>query len=667
MHHFKYLFKKVTILAIVLTAIQHTVYTENSFYPHNTEPMIEQKFIPLPLGAVKPQGWLKDQLKVQAQGLTGHLDEFWPDLVNSSWRGKDGEHWERGPYYLDGLVPLAYLLEDERLIAKVQEWMDAILASPQENGWFGPKQNRDRWPLAVAMKVLMQYYEASGDQRALDVMKGYARYLHENEPDWPAKDWRGVRAMENSVPLYWLYRHTGDPKILEVVASIHNNSPDWTGYFLDFPWTREALQSGQIPRDWKTVGMTAHVVNIAMAIKYPGLWYQQSKDEKFMKAVYEGIASLDEHHGQVAGRFSGDEHLSGKKPTQGTELCGVVEYMYSLENLIPIFGDVKLADRLEILAYNANPGATTADYWAHQYDQQANQVLCTIDKRDWSTNGDASNIFGLEPNFGCCTANMHQGWPKFVSHLWMATPDNGLAAVAYGPSEVKAKVGNGEEVTITEITDYPFKGSIELKISIENETEFPLVLRRPEWSRDFEGPIMIIHVNGEKIRTTRQPWEVIRRTWNDGDTITVALCMDLRQQRRYNGAFTIMRGPLVFSLRVEDKRNPIAKHHETFPAIDWQLTPASPWNYAIRTYSDDPESLLKVEERSISSIPFDPEQPPVIIHAQGRRVPLWGLENNSAGDTPVSPVKTSEPLEEITLVPYASTQLRITEIPVLSR
>ena len=63
--------------------------------------------------------------------------------------------------------------------------------------------------------------------------------------------------------------------------------------------------------------------------------------------------------------------------------------------------------------------------WSHQYDQQVNQVQCTINQEHgWSTNGPESNLFGLEPNYGCCTSNMHQGWPKFVSHLWLRTAED---------------------------------------------------------------------------------------------------------------------------------------------------------------------------------------------------------------------------------------------------
>lgn len=154
---------------------------------------------PASLGSVKPQGWLKDQLTIQANGLTGHLDEFWPSLVKTGWKGGDGESWERGPYYLDGLVPLAYLLDDPRLMAKTKPWIEGILASGQPDGWFGPAKNRDRWPLAVALKVITQYHEATGDPRALKLVNNYFAYLHKAPPDWPNKDWRGVRAMENAV------------------------------------------------------------------------------------------------------------------------------------------------------------------------------------------------------------------------------------------------------------------------------------------------------------------------------------------------------------------------------------------------------------------------------------------------------------------------------------
>ena len=600
---------------------------------------------------------------LQAEGLTGRLDEFWPSLATSAWKGGDGECWERGPYYLDGLVPLAYLLDDPRLIAKAKVWIDHILASGRPDGWFGPEKNKDRWPLAVALKVLCQYYEATGDPQALKMIEDYFLYLHETPPDWPDKDWRGVRAMENAVTAYWLYRRTGDERILDVVRSIHENSRDWTGYFTEFPWTTEALRDGRIPRDWKDAGMTAHIVNVVMATKYPGLWWQQSGDAHYKDAVYKGFANLDMHHGQACGRFSGDEHLSGRRPTQGTELCAVVESMFSLEKLIEIFGDPAFADRLEMLAYNANPGTCTPDYWAHQYDQQANQVLCSVAKRQWSTNDETSNLFGLEPNFGCCTSNMHQGWPKFVSHLWMATHDQGLAAVAYGPSVVRAKVADGREVTIEEVTDYPFDAVIQLKITTSEPVEFPLHLRIPAWA---EGATVKHH--GETVQANPGEFAIVRHRWVSGDTVAIRLPMKVRSETRYNDAVTILRGPLVYSLKIGERWEALKRHHTELPVIDWAVHPTTAWNYGILVDRQRPEQSIRVASLGKpGKQPFTQTSAPVVLHVQGRAIPAWQMEHNSAGETPASPVASDEPLVNLELVPYACTRLRITEFPTIAK
>jgi hypothetical protein len=614
----------------------------------------QTKLLALPLGSVKPAGWLRDQLTVQANGLTGHLDEFWPDLLNSRWKGsKDGEGWERGPYYLDGLVPLAYLLDDARLKAKAQVYLEWILTSGQANGWFGA--SNDRWPLAVAMKVLTQYHEATNDARVIPLLTKYFAFLKTAPPDWPDNEWRGVRAMENVTTAYWLYERTADPALLEVAASIHRNSFDWSGYFLKFPYTSEALKNGY------QIGHPTHVVNIAMAIKGPGLWYRQSGDERDKQAVYQGLRSLDEHHGQVGGRFSGDEHLSGRRPTQGTELCAVVESMFSLENLVAVLGDPALADRLELLAYNAQPGSWTPDCWAHQYDQQANQVLCSKAKREWRSNDDTSNLYGLEPNFGCCTANMHQGWPKFVSHLWMGTPDHGLAAVAYGPSSVKAKVADGVEVEVQEQTSYPFDGRIRLVVTLPRATAFPLHLRIPNWA---EGAT--ITVGGQQRPAKAGTFDVVQRTWSSGDVVELVLPMTLRTETRYNNAVSIFRGPLVFALKIGEQFRKLKANHPTLPTADWEISPTTPWNYGLLLNRESPELSITVTTRSPGKVPFAQEAAPVVLEVTGRAIPAWVLVKNSAGETPTSPVVSEQPDTKLELVPYGSTRLRITEFPVLS-
>jgi hypothetical protein len=674
----KYIFLILIISSAIFAGCGNTDVNVN--YKSNPALLNHNAYIKLPLGTVKPSGWLKAQLENQAAGLTGNIDDFWPDLINSSWRGGNGEAWERGPYFLDGLVPLAYLLNDERLINKVKTWIEPILASSSDTGWYGPAKNHDRWPLSVANKVLMQYYEATGDKRAINVLNKYFRYLHDSKPDWPDKEWRGVRAMENAVTGYWLYRQTGEPWILETIESIQKNSSDWTTYYEKFPWDSAAVTDKKIPLNWGPDGLTAHVVNNAMAIKYPGLWYQQSKDERFKKAVFSGIEKYDLNHGQPGGRFSGDEHLSGKNPSRGTELCSVVEYMFSLEELYEIFGNNSLADRLELLAYNSLPGTTTPDLWAHQYDQQANQVLVSAAKRDWTTNGDYSNIYGLMPNFACCLANMHQGWPKFVESMWMATNDNGLALVTYGPSIVKAMVGKGKEVTVSEETNYPFNGSVKLTINTENAVRFPIDLRIPGWADSVTIKFKDKIIKVKNISTYR-----IKERWRNGDKIFVELPMQLRIENHYNNSITLLRGPVYFSLRIDKEYKSVKINYDNFSykgSVDWEIYPKSAWNYGLLISKTNIMRGIKVTENPVGKYPFSDkgdmiwssdsgkytaytQDAPVIIKARGMKIQGWTIKNNSADVPPLSPVKPEGDAEVITLVPYGCARLRITEFPVM--
>lgn len=623
----------------------------------NRAPLQASAFNPLPLGAVEPKGWLRRQLQIQAAGLTGHLGDFWNDVGrNSGWLGGTGESWERGPYYLDGLLPLAYELQDATLIRKAKQWVDWTLAHQRSDGQIGPAKNDDWWPRMVMLKVLTQYQEVSGDPRVIPLMEKYFAYELRELPKRPLRDWGKYRWQDNVYSVLWLYNRTGDKDLLRLARLLHQQGYDWEAQFADFKYTaKETTEKlgltdhGPIPE----TAMQTHGVNNAMALKVAPVWWLVSADAGDRRALAHQLAMLDKYHGLPNGMFSGDEHFAGPDPSQGIELCAVVETMFSLEQAFSILGDPGLADRLEKVAYNALPATLSNDMWSHQYDQQPNQIACTRAHRQWSTNGPDSNLFGLEPNFGCCTANLHQGWPKLVSSLWMGTSDGGLITAAYAPSRIHTKL-NGTQVTIDEDTEYPFRGTAQFVVHTSRSVVFPLVLRIPGWAENAT-----VALNGTSSEIRKSGLYPLKRTWKEGDRVTVKFPMSSRVTHWYHDAAVFERGPLVFSLPLDEQWSALKKYTEK--SRDWQITSTAGWNYAVQVG----DCSGKVLEQPVGPVPFDVKNAPVSLSIKARRDRQWSTVENSAGPVPSSPVTSPDSLQTLTLVPYGAAKLRITAFPYL--
>jgi uncharacterized protein len=626
----------------------------------NSAPLAPNAFYLLPLGSVRPTGWLREQLQIQANGLGGHLDETWADVgSNSGWLGGTGESWERGPYFLDGLVPLAYLLDDQRLKAKAQKYVDWTLTHQSANGMIGPSRNNDWWPRMVMLKALAQYQEATGDPRVIPVLARYFSYQLSELPNRPLQDWGKFRWQDNALIALWLYNRTGDGKLLELVRLLHRQGYDWQAQYADFRYTTPVtaqmikLDQGQHLGDY---ALSTHGVNNGQALKAAPVWSMVTDSDADRRGFRQMLDALDKYHGLPNGMFSCDEHLAGRNPSQGSELCTVVETMYSLEQSMAILGDASIGDRLERIAFNALPGAFTDDMWAHQYDQEPNQVEVSLHTKPWTTNGPESNLYGLEPNFGCCTANFHQGWPKFATSLWMASADDGLVAAAYSPCEVRTVVGK-TPIHLSEETEYPFRGSVRIAVNPATELTFPLRLRIPSWAEDPQ-----ILINGQQVTISRtEGFASIERRWKAGDLVQFKFELRPGLTRGYNDSVSIDRGPLVFSYPIGEDW---VKLRDRGMTADWQVFPSSQWNYALAV-SEKTIQEAPVNEPPVGSSPFSLKQAPVTLQVKARRLQSWRAVDGAADPVPQSPVSSQEPEETVALIPYAAAKLRITAFPVL--
>ena len=592
---------------------------------------------------IKPKGWLYKQLRIQATGLSGNLDKVWPDVRDSSWIGGTKDGWERVPYWLDGFIPLAYFLEDEDMIARAKKYINAIISKQNDDGWLCPcsKENRanyDAWAVFLMTKVLTVYYECSKDEKIPDVIYRTLKNYYELISTEQIKlfGWAEYRWFEFFIAINFTYERCKEDWLKDLAKIIKKQGSDYEACAVHWDTPRN---------EW---AFYTHIVNIAMMLKY------EAVSCELLDTEYKDIAEklrgvLKQYNGTVVEIFTGDECLSGISPIQGTELCAVVEQMYAYELLFAYTGDSKWAERLEILAFNALPATISDDMWTHQYVQMNNQIACQkfIDTKPiFRTNGPESHLFGLEPNFGCCTANFNQGWPKFALSSFMYN-DEGIINVVPVPCQLKTS-----DFDITLDTNYPFDNT--LKYTIDSNKDFKFEIRIPA---DAENII----INEKKASTDDLKFNIVA---GEKCEITVSFVLNPHfEEYSYNLKY-VKCGSLVFSLPIkfekimhEYVRNDVERK---FPYCDYELIPQSDWNYAFA------DASLSVETKTPGEVPFSVDEPPITIAAKMKKID-WGFEEGYTtvcAKTPKS-LETVSDTEDIKLVPYGAAKLRMTVMPLI--
>lgn len=639
----------------------------DSIYPANRPPLRANPMMKLPLGSVRPAGWLKHQLHLMADGMTGRLMEVSQYLApNNGWFGGTEEGWEEQPYWFRGFYSLARLTEEPRLLAEANRWIEAVLRSQDADGYFGATFHKkvtgdngqticDLWPHMVMLDAVIRHYEATGNKRVIPFMTRFFTFCRDLPDDRflpPIKEGWGEnwhphiqypRAGDMLPHIYWLFNQTGEAWLLPLA-------------------TRFFRRTSGPDNEW----LSQHVIHFTQRFGYSGVYSTQSNDPRHLDlSEYWYRQHLGTWGQQPRGIFGADESIrpgSGfVDPRQGFETCGFGEFAKNFYMLGRLTGNAMYADRVEDLLFNHFPALQTPDLKGLHYLTASNQPqLDATENHEYQNKG--RQIDYSPWLYRCCQHNVAMTWPWLAENLWQASTDGGLVAWIYSACEVTAKVVGGKMIHISEETDYPFRSRVKLTVSCDDATAFPLYLRIPRWCRDFR-----VLVNSQAVNADATPGQYLRieRTWTNGDVVAIDMGMSLSLTTwPRTGSVTVDRGPLSYSVKIGEKWQ---KCGGTDDWPEWEVFPTSPWNYGLVLEGKNPLADFKVTEKGqIADQPWTPDAAPIEITVKAKRIPNWKMVNETVDVLQDSPIRSAEPEETITMIPLGCARLRMSCLPVVS-
>ena len=632
-----------------------------------------------------------------AEGLPGREYDFYQLVRDNPWLGGGSEYSplnEAFPYWFNGLVPLAYGIDDERLQIQVLQTAEYIITHQQEDGWLGPEtdlRRRNLWaryPLFLGLAQLVEVEPTmTHPGTVIPAMHRFINLMHDMLADgyqgyvWHPGDlfdeqWGRSRAADMIVALQWLYDkypEGNQQRIYECMVFLYEEAYDWSYWFREDVFIKGDLDLWPIEVT-NALFPYVHGVNAAQGLKAGAAIRRLTWQNDLLPSIRQGVNWTFTYHGTPSGGIIADERLSGLSPLRGIELCSVVETMFSLSYLYQALGDREFADRAELTTYNALPAMVLPSWWAHQYVAQTNQPIShALSKPPFWNVGPYGQTFGLEPNYPCCTVDTPQGYPKFLSASFVRVGDHGIAHALLGPAEVTTTVGDGVAVYIACRTNYPFSHILNYTIKLDRGS-MAFSFRVPSWAVLSNTTWSINHGSRETISPDEITGMHTIRVHAGITNLIVDLAAAVRIQPRANDTVAVYHGALLYAVQIPG----ICSSHppSNYPtgsgapaeAHDWTILPRldTPWNIAIDTSSlrffGYPNQDSAVLPRPI----WEENAPPVGVSALACEID-WQLDEG--GYAPVPPELGSRNCTSrafmVELKPYGAAKLHMGELPTV--
>ena len=622
------------------------------------------------MNQIRPKGWILDFLKKEASGMPGNLHKIGYPYDRACWKDRtltDGgyaEWWpyEQTAYWIDSVVRTAIFTDDDELLNVV---MGQIEASFSDDGdpYIGPLElkedkGRNRWPHAVYFRALYALWSNTGNIRYLEKMREhYMSDTHSYKYD------RDIVNIETMLKIAQVYE---DNDLLEKAVNAYKEHRK-----LGAVAGADDLMSDRVPNE--------HGVTFHEDAKLPAILYSFTGDRELLEASVNGFNKIARYHLLPDGIPSSSEKTCGNESWRTHESCDISDAVWSLGYMLEATGDGKYADRIECAVFNALPGAIGPYFKTIQYLSCVNQVIAARNSTHISAWKNTPRM-AYQPHHypECCVGNIGRTMPNYAARMYQ-TFCGGVAVSLYGDS-----VYDGDEIKLTQTGNYPFGDEVKLKVELKGVSESKLKLRIPEWSKRT-----VIRKNGEPMEFSVCNGYAEVSVGN-GDEISLSFQKAFSGNSSPDGGVYFTYGPLLLSLKIKEKREiDTEEKRQTadFPA--WNIYPDSPWNYAVTGW-ERPESITV----SHSDSPFW-EGSPLEIKIKAKTLSDWNLVKEEqkdmelvggegldqkqldCGATLVSNELVTTPrlpssefieehlgdYEEITLVPYGSTNIRLTVFP----